>query len=119
MRLYRTVAGLSQTQLAETIGLTFQQVQKYERGSNRISASVLTRISATLGVAVDAFFPNEGVEALESNDGIMLRREAIELARAFERLQDPELRSAVMDLVVKLGHLVPAPKPIVAKRPAG
>ncbi len=104
VRLYRTVAGLSQTQLANAIGLTFQQVQKYERGSNRISASKLVRIAEVLGTPVPAFFEGAGDEAPEARDRIMLRREAIELSRAYERIASPQLRDGLMELFNTLGE---------------
>ncbi|BBK41124.1 hypothetical protein STVA_11440 [Allostella vacuolata] len=109
VRLHRTVAGLSQTQLAESIGLTFQQVQKYERGANRISASTLTRIAAVLGVPVPAFFIGLDDGREPENGGVALRREAIELSRAYERIADTELRGALMDLFHRLGQQLPAP----------
>ena len=104
VRLYRTVAGLSQTQLAESIGLTFQQVQKYERGGNRISASKLAQIARVLGTPVTAFFEGLDTAAAQPHDpGIMLRREAIELSRAYERISNPDLRQSLMDLFHRLG----------------
>ena len=119
VRLYRTVAGLSQTQLAEAIGLTFQQVQKYERGGNRISASKLVQIGQVLGTPVTAFF--EGLEAeseTTQEPGIMLRREAIELSRAYERIASPDLRQSLMDLFHRLGDklIEPTAKPRKAAR---
>ena len=108
VRMHRTVAGLSQTQLAESIGLTFQQVQKYERGANRISASTLTRIAAVLGVPVPAFFIGLDDGREPENAGVALRREAIELSRAYERIGDTELRGALMDLFHQLGQQLPA-----------
>ncbi|WP_179955439.1 helix-turn-helix domain-containing protein [Allostella humosa] len=115
VRLYRTVAGLSQTQLAEAIGLTFQQVQKYERGGNRISASKLVQIGQVLGTPVTAFFDGlEGGAETPQEPGIMLRREAIELSRAYERIASSDLRQSLMELFHRLGDKlttpVPAPK---------
>ncbi|MGE0717656.1 MAG: helix-turn-helix domain-containing protein [Alphaproteobacteria bacterium] len=112
VRLYRTVAGLSQTQLAEAIGLTFQQVQKYERGGNRISASKLVQIAQVLGTPVTAFFEGLEPESETPHDpGIMLRREAIELSRAYERIGSPDLRQSLMELFHRLGDkLVASPK---------
>ena len=59
VRSERIRVGLSQTQLGEAIGVTFQQIQKYERGVNRISASMLTRIAKALGVSIASLFPSE------------------------------------------------------------
>ena len=119
VRLYRTVAGLSQTQLAESIGLTFQQVQKYERGGNRISASKLVQISQVLGTPVTAFF--DGLEAESEKvqePGIMLRREAIELSRAYERIGSPDLRQSLMELFHRLGDKLTLPAPKARKAAA-
>jgi len=63
VRARRKALGMSQTELAETLGITFQQVQKYERGSNRISASKLYEAARTLKVEISTFF--EGLDALE------------------------------------------------------
>ena len=119
VRLHRTVAGLSQTQLGAAIGLTFQQVQKYERGSNRISASVLTRIAAVLGVPVPAFFAGLESQSEPQHDGIALRREAIELSRAYERIRDQELRNALMGLFHQLGEQLPRTARPKGKKAAG
>ena len=119
VRLYRTVAGLSQTQLAEAIGLTFQQVQKYERGGNRISASKLVQIAQVLGTPVTAFFEGlEGETNSASEPTIMLRREAIELSRAYERIASTDLRQSLMELFHQLGDklTVPATKARKAAR---
>ncbi|MCC7273359.1 MAG: helix-turn-helix transcriptional regulator [Alphaproteobacteria bacterium] len=116
VRLYRTVAGLSQTQLAEAIGLTFQQVQKYERGGNRISASKLVQIARVLGTPVTAFFEGLEPEAASPHDpGIMLRREAIELSRAYERIGSPDLRQSLMELFHRLGDKLTATAPRARK----
>lgn len=63
LRALRQTAGLSQEVLAGKIGLTFQQVQKYERGTNRIAAGRLARIAGTLGVNIGVFFPDEYSDA--------------------------------------------------------
>jgi transcriptional regulator with XRE-family HTH domain len=116
VRLYRTVAGLSQTQLAEAIGLTFQQVQKYERGGNRISASKLVQIGQVLGTPVTAFFDGLEADAVKPHEpGIMLRREAIELSRAYERIASSDLRQSLMELFHRLGDKLTAPAPKVRK----
>jgi transcriptional regulator with XRE-family HTH domain len=118
VRLYRTVAGLSQTQLADAIGLTFQQIQKYERGSNRISASKLVRIADVLGTPVPAFFEGAEDSPPTPRDRIMLRREAIELSRAYERIANPKLRDGLMELFRTLGEQLPGPPPKPPKEAA-
>lgn len=119
VRLYRTVAGLSQTQLAEAIGLTFQQIQKYERGSNRISASKLARIADVLGAPVPAFFEGAEDSPPTPRDRIMLRREAIELSRAYERIASPKLRDGLMELFRTLGEQLNPPAEKAAKQQPG
>lgn len=69
VKILRAAAGLSQTELAEAVGITFQQVQKYESGKNRVAAGRLAIIAETLGAPIAAFFPNEEnrlVETIES-----------------------------------------------------
>ena len=97
LRLRRTLLGLSQEKLGEAIGLTFQQVQKYERGANRIGASRLYDCSRVLDVPIGFFFDAmpeeiEGASVKErrnmpsqsgEDDSIMSRRETLELVRAY------------------------------------
>jgi transcriptional regulator with XRE-family HTH domain len=104
VRLRRTVLGLSQEKLGAAIGLTFQQVQKYERGTNRIGASRLFELSHVLDVPVGFFFedfvssrglsepPATGYEAAT------LQRDALELMGIFQRILDPEMRRQVLEL---------------------
>ena len=79
VRTQRLAKGLSQTELGERIGVTFQQVQKYEKGTNRIGAGRLSRIAQALEVPVAYFFPSEneidkGVVTLKINPGVKLGR---------------------------------------------
>ena len=99
-RLRRTLLGMSQTDLAEALGLTFQQVQKYEKGVNRISASRLYHLSLIFGVPVESFF-----EELEDKapDDVMLTRETLELVRAYYRIRDPKVREALHAMIKALG----------------
>src|SRR5437764_13188868 len=104
VRLRRTLLGMSQEKLGEAIGLTFQQVQKYERGANRVGASRLYDLSRVLDVPVSYFF-EEMVPAGEgeARGGLaeapdryeadpMLKRETLELVRAYYKTPDPQLR---------------------------
>ena len=107
VKLRRTLVGLSQMELGGAIGLTFQQVQKYERGSNRISASMLHRIAGALDVPVSFFFDDLPVptdapsETRETEIPIppLGRRETLELLQCYCRLTDPHLRRRVFELI--------------------
>jgi transcriptional regulator with XRE-family HTH domain len=99
LRVCRTLAGLSQTQLGKGIGITFQQVQKYERGANRISAGALYALGRLLGVPVSYFF--EGLDVPRergAEDDQLMRRETIELARAYYSIPE-SVRHALRRLV--------------------
>lgn len=120
VRLRRSVLGFSQEALAETLGVTFQQVQKYERGINRVSASRLFNLSEVLNVDINYFFdgfnpkspnraygfadtPQDGFEWLEEEDGdLMERKETIELLRTYYSVQDKELRKKFMKMLKTL-----------------
>lgn len=111
VRLRRTLLGMSQEKLGKAVGLTFQQIQKYERGANRIGSSRLYQLSNVLDVPVSFFF--DGVEERLGNDGSgasgggqdsyesdqLSRRETLELVRAYYRIDDPAVRKKIFDLV--------------------
>ena len=126
MRLRRTLMGMSQERLGEALGLTFQQVQKYERGVNRVSASRLFDLSRVLDVPI-SFFYDDMPEPLAhayggqsgstgarramgfsetqdgfGNDDTLNRRETLELVRAYYRITDPGVRKRVFELVKSL-----------------
>jgi Predicted transcriptional regulators len=102
IRLRRTMLGFSQGELGKALGLTFQQVQKYERGSNRVSASTLHRMAGILGVTVSFFFDDlpEHLEPAPQGrqDDALIRRESLELLRNYYTIPDP-LRRQVYDLI--------------------
>jgi transcriptional regulator with XRE-family HTH domain len=112
VRMRRKFCNMSQTELGEKIGLTFQQVQKYETGANRVSASKLYQISQTLGVPVSYFFTgySEGEEpsddtALDSERAVgafLQTDEGIQLAEAFPRINGAKKRRKLLDLVRSL-----------------
>lgn len=113
VRTRRTLMGLSQEKLGEAIGLTFQQVQKYERGTNRISASKLWKLSKILDVSVSYFFEDlgEGDAPLESSQPVptspdMVKRETLELVRAAARLSPATIES-MLALARALGQPEP------------
>ncbi len=103
-RLRRTLLGMSQTDIADALGLTFQQVQKYENGKNRISASRLYQLSLIFGVPVAYFFAElDGGASSSSPDDVMLSRETLELVRAYYRIRDPKRREALHALFKAMG----------------
>ncbi len=112
VRARRTQLGLSQTELAKRLGLSFQQIQKYERGHNRISAGTLGQIAATLDAPVGFFFRGLGPDGpvpRAVGDGRADRMQ-IEVARNFARLAPDATRRAVADLVRTLaGGAEPEP----------
>jgi transcriptional regulator with XRE-family HTH domain len=93
---------MSQKNLGEAIGLTFQQVQKYERGANRVSAGLLWRLGRVLDVSVLFFFEDVVRGAPQqpavADDQIMMRRETLDLVRAHYRITDPRLRQVLLDI---------------------
>ena len=116
VRLRRTLLGMSQEKLGEALGLTFQQVQKYERGVNRIGASRLFDLARVLDVPIGFFFDDmpdavggtmnavrrtmgfaDTQDAFE--DDTLHRRETLELVRAYYRITDPSVRKRVFDLI--------------------
>ncbi|MFL5132977.1 MAG: helix-turn-helix domain-containing protein [Microvirga sp.] len=105
VRARRIMLGMSQEKLADALGLTFQQVQKYEKGVNRIGASRLLHIAGILDVNIEFFF--EGVPGLRaggfSDDSLMAefltRSESDRLVRGFLKLKDDETRRRVAELV--------------------
>lgn len=113
VRLRRTMLGMSQEKLGESLGITFQQVQKYEKGTNRVGASRLQNIAAILNVPVSFFFedapgdnttPGSGLE--ESSSAFVVNflssSEGLQLNRAFVKISDPKVRRKIIDLVKTL-----------------
>lgn len=117
VRMRRRTAGLTQQALADALGLTFQQVQKYERGANRISASKLYEIARFLSSPVSYFFegltgPEAGegedqrAQALEQSIRDFLRTpEGLELARLYPHVHPPQVRRRMLDLVRTLAEV--------------
>lgn len=102
VRAKRLDKGLSQTTLAERIGVTFQQVQKYEKGTNRIGAGRLKRIAAALTVPVVFFFAEpetKGAPEEESTFGWLQNAKAVRLIKAFHRVKSPKQRDAIVAFV--------------------
>jgi transcriptional regulator with XRE-family HTH domain len=104
IRLLRKVRGLSQQSLAEAAGVTFQQIQKYERGANRVSASMLARIAGTLNAPVSEMFgeTNPAAGAIDEVAGLLSEPGALELLHAYSRLPRGAPRAALVDFVRSL-----------------
>jgi transcriptional regulator with XRE-family HTH domain len=110
IRIERLARGLSQTALATQLGVTFQQVQKYEKGVNRVGAGRLTKIAEVLGVPVGTFFT--GKEMLEGEPGqagdepsplkLLTVSGAFRLLRAYAEIEDANLRRSIVDLVEQI-----------------
>jgi transcriptional regulator with XRE-family HTH domain len=112
VRLRRMLLGMSQEKLGEHLGLTFQQIQKYEKGINRIGASRLFDLSQVLAVPVQFFYDELAVGGAGSGAGgfaerpaesyaaeFLGSREGLELNKAFARVTDPRVRRSIVDLV--------------------
>jgi transcriptional regulator with XRE-family HTH domain len=115
VRMRRMMLKMSQEKLGDALGLTFQQVQKYEKGTNRIGASRLQHISNILNVPVAFFF--EGVSNGASASGkvdaglvvlnnFLSRSDGIALVRAFEQIEDSKLRRSIVTLVEGFGEVL-------------
>ena len=124
VRLRRTLLGMSQERLGDALGLTFQQVQKYERGVNRVGASRLYDLSRVLDVPISFFFDDmpEGMSESPVSgprgrnygfaeqqepfaagvDDQLTKRETLELVRAYYRITDPAMRKRMFDLMKSL-----------------
>jgi transcriptional regulator with XRE-family HTH domain len=113
VRLRRMLIGMSQERLGELLGLTFQQVQKYEKGVNRIGAGRLFEVARILGVPIDYFY--EGVSPQlgggfaenEASPPVMefvSSGEGLQLSLAFMKIKDPKLRKRVLELVKQMAE---------------
>jgi transcriptional regulator with XRE-family HTH domain len=109
IRIERLARGLSHTALANQLGVTFQQVQKYEKGVNRVGAGRLTKIAEVLGIDVSSFFGAKDMIAAgarESGEASPLKlltvSGAFRLLRAYGEIEDSNLRRAVVDLVEQI-----------------
>ena len=108
VRLRRNMLGLSQEKLGESLGVSFQQVQKYEKGSNRISASKMQKISEVLKTPISFFFGADGSEQqagfsenAESNyiADYLSTPDDIQLFKAFAQIEDPKVRKNIINMV--------------------
>ena len=116
IRMRRKMLGLSQEKLGEKLGITFQQIQKYEKGTNRVGASRLQAMSDALEVPVSFFFPEStptgpaGVreESATFMMDFMSTSEGLDLTRAFIRIRSPKVRRKVVELVRAMAEDNPA-----------
>lgn len=113
IRLRRNMLGMSQEKLGESLGITFQQIQKYEKGTNRVGASRLQAIASILSVPVSFFFEDapghsatKGGLAEDSQTNFVVdfinSAEGLQLNRAFVKISDPKVRRKIVDLVKTL-----------------
>jgi transcriptional regulator with XRE-family HTH domain len=114
MRMRRMLIGMSQEKLGEALGITFQQIQKYEKGTNRIGASRLHHIARVLGVPIEFFY--EGAPQVGAVQGFaespasgyvadfLTTSEGLELVKAFIAIKDPKVRRRIVDLAKALGQ---------------
>lgn len=114
VRLRRTMLGLSQEKLGDSLGITFQQIQKYEKGSNRIGASRLQKLSEILKTPISFFFEDapgaekatlSGMSEVDSPNYVvdfLSTSEGLQLYKAFINIKDPKVRKKVIELVRSL-----------------
>jgi transcriptional regulator with XRE-family HTH domain len=117
VRLRRTLLGMSQEKLGQALGLTFQQVQKYERGANRIGSSRLYHLSQILDVPIAFFFDDMPAEILSGASGMgeqiqqrfeldpLVKRETLELVRAYYRITDTRVRKRLFEMVKAVARM--------------
>lgn len=128
VRQRRTLLGMSQEKLGDAVGLTFQQIQKYERGANRIGCSRLYEFSKVLDVPVSYFFDEmpvnvlvgrggrgrgrgvaEGAAEYEQEKDPLVKRETLELVRAYYKIVDGKVRKRVFEMVKAVGQASAVP----------
>lgn len=120
VRMRRIMLGMSQEKLGEALGLTFQQIQKYEKGTNRVGASRIQQIAETLDVPVSFLFEG-GPGATDNGNGLsegtspayvadfLATSEGLALTRAFTQIRNPKLRRSIVDMVENIAAQEAAP----------
>jgi transcriptional regulator with XRE-family HTH domain len=116
IRLRRLAKGMSQTELGKRVGVTFQQVQKYEKGVNRVGASRLLRIAEVLEVPVSYFFEgadynNDNLSDVESPLSLIAEPQALRLVQAFSGINNTHLRRSLVELVERIAASGPSAAP--------
>ncbi len=111
IRIQRKARGLSQTELGKALGVSYQQIQKYENGKNRLGASRLQQIATVLDVTPDFFFEGETKSGVSSPkdlaviDDFIFSRDGVALSRAFTKITDAKMRRRIVSLVEHLAEI--------------
>jgi transcriptional regulator with XRE-family HTH domain len=105
VRTWRIARGLTQAELANRLGITFQQVQKYETGHNRMSTGRLVKTAAILGVPISALF--QGADAADPAQALLADSRSFRLALAFRAIDDSKLRLTLVNMVETIATSVP------------
>ena len=110
--MQRMVRGFSQTELGKAVAVTFQQVQKYEKGVNRVGASRLQQIANVLKVAPDFFFDGASAKAVTDVskeitllEGFISSRDGVALSKAFTKISDQKMRRSIVSLVEQIARV--------------
>ncbi len=122
IRAQRLSKGLSQTDLGRRLGVSFQQVQKYEKGFNRVGAGRLQAISEVLEVPITFFYAADTTESAspatadrESPFGCLSTAGAIQLVRAYARIEDSNARRALVEVAEQMANFLPGERPVAAE----
>jgi transcriptional regulator with XRE-family HTH domain len=119
IRAHRLMAGMSQTDLADQVGVTFQQIQKYERGMNRVGAGRLSRIAQAFNIDVAELYGAQTTVPRRRGGAVPVRfisdRHALRLIRAYSEIDNRDMREVLADLVEVLA-LLRAPSARMAKK---
>lgn len=116
IRAQRLSKGLSQTDLGRKLGVSFQQVQKYEKGFNRVGAGRLQAIAEILEVPITFFYATDATEPTTARDdaespfGCLSTAGAIQLVRAYARIEDSNARRALVEVAEQMANFLPAPR---------
>src|SRR4029079_2056827 len=119
IRVFRIHKKISQTDLAEQIGVTFQQVQNYEKSTNRVRASRLASIAGVLGISVGDLFEAPGRTDEDSPFHLLAEPGALRVLKAYVRTSDPRVRHALAELIEGIADKLPPTKTPVARLGAG
>jgi transcriptional regulator with XRE-family HTH domain len=100
IKVARALSGLTQQQLAENIGISFQQIQKYEKGTNRVSASTLLKIAEIMEVAPESFFAGTaGADQKTPAQSYTMNREVLDLLALYNQIEDDQVRTSIRDFL--------------------